>query len=111
MTRYFNTVVGNPPYNEDFNKSGNKRYARPLYHHFINLSRSVGDQTVLVTPARFLFDAGSTPKEWNHRMLNDPHFQVIEYYAHSADVFPTTDIRGGYASLIMTILKLILMVQ
>ena len=61
MTRYFNTVVGNPPYNEDFNKSGNKRYARPLYHHFINLSRSVGDQTVLVTPARFLFDAGSTP--------------------------------------------------
>ena len=95
MTRYFNTVVGNPPYNENFNIGGNKRYARPLYHHFINLSIKVGEQSLLVTPARFLFNAGSTPKEWNHRMLNDPHFQVIEYYAHSADVFPTTDIRGG----------------
>ncbi|MBR2556371.1 MAG: Eco57I restriction-modification methylase domain-containing protein [Aeriscardovia sp.] len=109
----FDYVIGNPPYNEDFNNHGdNDSYARPVYHHFMDAAISVGKQVELITPARFLFDAGSTPKEWNHRMLNDPHFQVIEYYAHSADVFPTTDIRGGgYASLIMTILKLILVVQ
>ena len=91
----FDYVIGNPPYNEDFNTGGNKRHARTLYHHFMDAAISVGKQVELITPARFLFDAGSTPKEWNHRMLNDPHFQVIEYYAHSADVFPTTDIRGG----------------
>ena len=99
MTRYFNTVVGNPPYNEDFNKSGNKRYARPLYHHFINLSRSVGDQTVLVTPARFLFDAGSTPKEWNHHMLEDPCLTVLDYYPNSMKVFPGIDIKSGISIL------------
>lgn len=92
----FDYVIGNPPYNEDFNNFGdNDSYARPIYHHFMDAAISVGRQTELITPARFLFDAGSTPKQWNHRMLNDPHFRVVNYYAHSADVFPTTDIRGG----------------
>lgn len=95
MTRYFNTVVGNPPYNEDFNTGGNKRYARPLYHHFINLSMRVGGYSLLVTPARFLFDAGSTPKEWNHRMLNDPHLSVLDYYPNSMKVFPGINITSG----------------
>lgn len=92
---FFDTVIGNPPYNEDFNIGGNKRYARPLYHHFINLSMSIGEQTLLVTPARFLFDAGSTPKEWNHRMLNDPHLSVLDYYHCSMKLFPKIDLKSG----------------
>lgn len=109
----FDYVIGNPPYNEDFNNFGdNDSYARPIYHHFMDAAISVGRQTELITPARFLFDAGSTPKQWNHRMLNDPHFRVVNYYAHSADVFPTTDIRGGgYVFLSMIGRKKILMAQ
>lgn len=99
MTRYFNTIVGNPPYNEDFNSGGNKRFARPLYHHFINLSISVGEQSLLVTPARFLFDAGSTPKEWNHHMLEDPRLTVLDYYPNSMKVFPGIDIKSGISIL------------
>ena len=99
MTRYFNTVVGNPPYNENFNIGGNKRYARPLYHHFINLSIKVGEQSLLVAPARFLFNAGSTPKEWNHHMLEDPCLTVLDYYPNSMKVFPQIDIKSGISIL------------
>ena len=99
MTRYFNTVVGNPPYNENFNIGGNKRYARPLYHHFINLSIKVGEQSLLVTPARFLFNAGLTPKEWNHHMLEDPCLTVLDYYPNSMKVFPQIDIKSGISIL------------
>lgn len=99
MTRYFDTVIGNPPYNEDFNIGDNKRYARPLYHHFMDAAISVGKQVELITPARFLFNAGSTPKQWNHRMLNDPHLSVCDYYPNSMKIFPTIDIKSGISIL------------
>ena len=96
MTRYFfDTIIGNPPYNENFTTGGNKRYARPLYHHFMDAAISVGKQVELITPARFLFDAGSTPKEWNHHMLEDPHLNILDYYPLSMKVFPRIDIKSG----------------
>ena len=53
----FDYVIGNPPYNEDFNNHGdNDRYARPVYHHFMDAAISIGKQVELITPARFLFD-------------------------------------------------------
>ena len=30
--------------------------------------------TTYITPARILFNAGSTPKQWNRKMLEDPYF-------------------------------------
>lgn len=57
----------------------------------------VSDKVELVTPARFLFDAGSTPKAWNRKMLNDPHFKVMSYKADASSAFPNTDIKGGVA--------------
>lgn len=99
---FFDTVIGNPPYNENFNHGGNKQYARSLYHHFINLSIKVGEQSLLITPARFLFDAGSTPKEWNHRMLNDPHLSVCDYYPRSMKVFPNIDVKSGISIISYT---------
>ena len=51
----------------------------------------------LITPGRFLFDAGKTPKDWNQKMLNDPHFQVLKYYADSRDVFSGVHFAGGVA--------------
>ena len=39
----------------------------------------VSDKVELVTPARFLFDAGQTPKAWIRKMHNDEHLLVLIY--------------------------------
>ena len=94
--KLFDYVIGNPPYNEDFENSGdNGNFAKPVYNDFIDAARSVADKVELVHPARFLFNAGSTPKPWNEKMLNDPHFKVLTYEADSSKFFPNTDIKGG----------------
>ena len=55
------------------------------------------EEVSFIHPARFLFNAGKTPKDWNEKMLNDEHFKVVRYWANSTDVFPTVDIKGGVA--------------
>lgn len=57
----------------------------------------VADKVELIHPARFLFNAGSTPKAWNQKMLNDEHFKVLYYEQDSSKVFSNTDIKGGVA--------------
>ena len=53
------------------------------------------DRVELIHPARFLFNAGATPKEWNRQMLNDKHFKVLQYEPNSKNVFSDTEIKGG----------------
>lgn len=89
----FDVVVGNPPYQGG--QQGSSHYALPVYHDFMNAAYVVADRAILITPARFLFNAGQTPKEWNEKMLNDDHFSVLEYYNDGKDVFSNTDIKGG----------------
>jgi len=88
----FNAVVGNPPYQEE-GQNNNKKL--PIYPSFWDASSCLSKIVTLITPARFLFDAGQTPKEWNQKMLNDEHFKIIKYFSDSKDVFPTVDIKGG----------------
>ena len=57
----------------------------------------IGRKTICITPARFLFKAGQTPKEWNEKMLSDKHLQVLFYEQNSSKVFVNTDIKGGVA--------------
>lgn len=94
--KLFDYVIGNPPYQEDFGKSGdNGNFAKPVYNLFMDEAYKVSDKVELITPARFLFNAGSTPKSWNEKMLNDKHFKVLEYEADSSKVFTDKDIKGG----------------
>lgn len=94
----FDFCIGNPPYNEDFEKSGdNGNFAKPVYNIFMDEVFKIADKVELVHPARFLFNAGSTPKDWNEKMLNDPHFKVLEYEANSTKLFANADIKGGIA--------------
>lgn len=94
--KLFDYVIGNPPYNEDFGKSGdNGKFAKPIYHRFMDAAYSIAPKVEMIHPARFLFNAGSTPKEWNEKMLNSSQFKVLEYEADSARVFSNTDIKGG----------------
>ena len=96
--KLFNFVIGNPPYNEDFENSGdNGNFAKPVYNQFMDAAYEIADKVELIHPARFLFNAGSTPKAWNEKMLNDEHFKVLEYETNSTAVFPNTDIKGGVA--------------
>ena len=91
-------VIGNPPYNLDGSNTvdeGNKTFAPPIYPAFFDSAASIGKITEFITPARFLFNAGSTPKKWNEQMLNSEHFKVLNYCPNSSSVFPTTDIKGG----------------
>lgn len=91
--KLFSYVIGNPPYQEDTQGTSDK----PVYNYFMDASYSVADKVELITPARFLFNAGKTPKEWNQKMLNDPHFKVLYYEQDSSKVFANTDIKGGVA--------------
>lgn len=91
----FDAVVGNPPYQEE--TGGQSSAQKSIYNYFIDGSEELADKVSLIHPARFLFNAGNTPKEWNTKKLNDIHFKVIKYWSDSSDVFPTVDIKGGVA--------------
>jgi len=90
----FDAVVGNPPYQIGTDTN----FATPVYNLFIDAAISLHPNVVtLIHPARFLFNAGATPKDWNQKMLNDPHFNVLKYEANSQKVFAGVDIKGGVA--------------
>lgn len=89
----FDVVIGNPPYQEEAKGTSDN----PIYHLFLEESYKVADKVTLITPARFLFNAGKTPKAWNKKVLNDEHLKVIYYQQDSSKVFPSNDITGGVA--------------
>ena len=89
----FDYVIGNPPYQED--RQGESTTALPIYHLFMDAAYSVSDIVTLIHPARFLFNAGRTPKQWNEKMLNDSHLKIIMYENDASKIFPNTDIKGG----------------
>ena len=90
----FDYVIGNPPY-QDENNGELRNFAPPVYNMFLDESYKVASRVEMIHPARFLFNAGSTPKEWNQKMLADKHLKVLYYENDSSKVFPNTDIKGG----------------
>lgn len=93
--KMFDFVIGNPPY-QDNTESDSTRMP-PVYDSFMDEAYKVAEKTELITPARFLFNAGYTSKAWNEKMLNDPHFKILEYEPDCTKIFPGTDIKGGLA--------------
>lgn len=89
----FDVVIGNPPYQEETEGTSDK----PIYNYMMDAAEEVADKVCLITPARFLFNAGKTPKAWNQKKLNDPHFKVNYYEQDSSKIFSNTDIKGGIA--------------
>ena len=91
----FDVVIGNPPYQEE--AQGTSTSDDPVYHLFIDEASKISDKSILITPARFLFNAGQTPKNWMEKMLEDKHLKVQFYELKSGKVFTGTDIKGGVA--------------
>ena len=89
----FDAVVGNPPYQE----SNDINSDNPVYHLFMDASFNLSNKVTFITPARFLFKAGKTPKAWNDKILKNRNFKVVLYKVNSTDIFPNVDIKGGVA--------------
>ncbi len=90
----FDFAIGNPPYQEENENNGRQS---PVYNYFMDEAYQIANCVEMIHPARFLFDAGQTPKAWNKKMLEDEHFKVLEYESNAAKVFPSTEIKGGVA--------------
>ena len=99
----FDVVIGNPPYQQESIGTSDK----PIYPEFMDNAYMIANKVILVTPARFLFNAGKTPKTWNQKMLKDPHLKVSYYEQNSGKIFPTTDIKGGIVVTYRDIDKLV----
>lgn len=97
MSKKFDVVIGNPPYQEEAQGGGTRD--TPIYHLFMDAAYEVGSKVVLITPARFLFNAGFTPKAWNEKMLADEHLSVAHYEPDSNSLFPglSDPIKAGIA--------------
>lgn len=91
MGRKFDFCIGNPPYQE----SRESTKDMPVYNDFMDAAFEIAEKVELITPARFLFNAGATPKRWNEKMLADEHFKVLEYSSDSTALFRNTLINGG----------------
>ena len=94
MPKKFDVVIGNPPYQDDL-IGDNETKAPPIYDKFMDAAFELANQVVLITPARFLSNAGQTPKAWNAKVLSDPHLRVAIFERDSSAIFPGTDIKGG----------------
>ncbi|WP_401001098.1 Eco57I restriction-modification methylase domain-containing protein [Agromyces sp. GXQ0307] len=97
MSKKFDVVIGNPPYQED--SVGESTHNMPVYDKFMDAAFEVGTKVVLITPARFLSNAGFTPKPWNKKMLADEHLTVAHFEPDSNRLFPglADPIKGGIA--------------
>lgn len=93
----FDAVVGNPPYQEISDDSGNETFAAPVYQLFLETTFKLKTKTSLIHPARFLFNAGATSKDFNQKILNNPNVKIAYYNPRSWELFPNTGIKGGVA--------------
>ena len=73
----FDVIIGNPPYQEETASDSTRK--PPIFNFFMDEAYKCADKVSLITPARFLFNAGYTPSQWNNKMLNDPHLKVQLY--------------------------------
>ena len=89
----FDFIIGNPPYQKD--TKGNNMSYTPIYPYFMELSYLLSNKTVLITPARFLFNAGNTKTKWNQKMLDDKHLKVLKFFPDSRVVFSNANVVGG----------------
>lgn len=90
----FDVIVGNPPYQESDNNSGNGS-AKPLYHHFIELAIELKPEFItLITPSVW-FTGGKGLDSFRTKMLNDVSLEKIVNYVTPKEVFPTAHLRGG----------------
>ena len=89
----FDAVVGNPPYQRNTADTSDEQ----IYNVFMDMGYNLSPIGCFISPAKFLFNAGKTPKEWNERMLHDPHISVVQHIANVKEAFESVGFEGGVA--------------
>lgn len=89
----FDFIIGNPPYQEETEGTSDQQ----IYNFFMDETYKISDKVELITPAKFLSNAGKTSKEWNKKMLSDEHLKVLWHEINGKKVFPNAEIKGGVA--------------
>lgn len=89
----FDYVIGNPPYQKDTKDTSSS----PIYNFFMDEAFKISNVVEVITPAKFLFNAGKTPTKWNNKILSDKHFKVLLYESNAQKIFPNTSFEGGIA--------------
>ena len=92
----FGAVVGNPPYQESIKGTSDKQ----IYNNFMEIGYAISGLAVFISPGKFLFNAGKTPKKWNKKMLNDEHIYVARYESDSRIMFPSVALSS---SIVITV--------
>lgn len=93
----FEAVIGNPPYQENMISTSDDQ----IFYKFMDISYDIADKCCFITPGKFLFGAGKTPKEWNDKILSNPHVKVCRFERDSEKIFHETDVKGGLAITFM----------
>lgn len=89
----FNAIVGNPPY--QVMDGGNSVSAKPVYHHFVDIAKSIKpDYVSLIMPARW-YAGGKGLDAFRETMINDKSISKLFDYPNSNDCFTNVDIAGG----------------
>lgn len=90
----FGAIVGNPPYQEADNDSG-QGSAKPIYHNFYYISSNLKpDYITLITPSVW-FVGGKGLDDFRNDMLHNRNLRNITHFSTPQDIFPSVNLRGG----------------
>ena len=87
----FEAVVGNPPYQKNQKNTSDEQ----IYPFFMDLSYKLSPKACIISPAKFLFNAGNTPATWNKKMLEDKYLRVVMYEPDIKKIFTDVGFEGG----------------
>ena len=86
----FDLIIGNPPYNCEFNKGG----ALPLYNKFIEYYVNSTKLLSFIVPSRW-FSGGKGLDKFRSMMLNRTDIQYIKHFDDASKIFKNVEIKGG----------------
>lgn len=89
-------IICNSPYQKEI-KGSNKTYTTPIYHIFLEAAWNIGDEVMIIHPARCLFDSDGTPKPFKEKITRYDHLKVVIYKPDASVYFKGVDIKGGVA--------------
>lgn len=87
MSKKFDVVIGNPPYQETIGKAKSQSQANTtwIYQYFQRSSEKIGDITCLIYPFGGWFDNQNALQNLGRDILNDGHTRSIYAYEGSDD--------------------------